>query len=110
MPHSVKTDAEAAFESQLDCAGEVALGFPSPTVAGVEMDGVLSEITAEEVLLSGGTGDRGGIRLAVRNSDLPGDPARNAVITARGATWRYLGPVRRTHACVLLTCGDPATQ
>lgn len=93
----------------LALASEEELGFASTTINGVEVEAVVTEISNDEVIAAGGTGEAGGFTAIVSLSAYPaGPPEKFLPITARGMSL-YILTVTRGTAHYVITAGDPVT-
>lgn len=91
----------------LAVASETELGFDPVTIGGVEVPAVITEISNDEILAAGGTGEGGGFTAVVALDEYPdGPPDKFTAITARGMALQILSVTRGT-AHYVITAGDP---
>lgn len=103
-------DNAAAVAELIAVADETLLGNPALTVDGVDVPGVVQEITQDEVIVAGGVGEAGGFTATVAKASFPdGTPEKFTTITARGMSLHILSVTKGT-AHYVLTAGDPVDR
>lgn len=104
------TPAAASFEATLTANAAHHGAQQQVTIADTAYDAIVEEITADEVVVLGGTGERGGFRAHCRAADFSSQPAKFATISYDGNELRILSVVKTNQAVYTFVAGDPVTN
>lgn len=104
------TPAAASFEATLKAYAAHHGAQQQVTIAGTAYDAMVTEITADEIVVLGGTGEKGGFRADCRVSDFSIQPTKFMGITYDGNALHILNVVKTNQAIYTLTAGDPVTN
>lgn len=104
------TPAAASFNATLAANAAHHGAQQQVTIAGTDYDAIIEEIASDEIVVLGGTGERGGFRAHCRVSDFASQPTKFAEISYDGTELRILSVVKTNQAVYTFVAGDPVTN